>query len=114
MKKKEDKGIRLFGRGPIREMLDEINLILRLMRDPRIHPVLKALPIASLMYFVIFPDLAPGPIDDAFIVGIGTYLFVELCSPEIVKEHRDAIEKVITTHWRDADDDIIEGNHREG
>jgi hypothetical protein len=107
--------------GFFHDLSNQIKLILRLMADPRVNPIIKVLPIGSLLYFILFPDLAPGPIDDALVVGIGLYLFVELCPPEVVKEHREALENVVPGEWRNPeegdkeidDEDIIEGEFRE-
>ncbi len=90
-----------------------IKLIYRLMMDKRVNMVLKALPLASLVYFIV-PDLMPGPIDDAVMIWLSTYLFVELCPPEVVDEHMKDINRVITGEYRDVepttqDVDIIEG-----
>ncbi len=63
-----------------------IKLILRLMADKRVNPLVKLLPLGALVYLV-FPDLAPGPIDDGVVLWLSTYLFVELCPPEVVAEH---------------------------
>ncbi|GAB4471478.1 MAG: hypothetical protein Kow0088_05230 [Anaerolineales bacterium] len=68
------------------ELSARIKLILRLIADRRVNPLLKLLPVASLVY-LIFPDLAPGPIDDALIIWLGAYLFIELCPSEVVEEH---------------------------
>ncbi len=67
-----------------------IKLILRLMGDSRVSPLLKILPIGSLIYFIL-PDIAPGPIDDAAIIWLATYLFVELCPPAVVDEQLQAL-----------------------
>jgi len=90
-----------------------IKLIYRLMMDKRVNMVLKALPLASLVYFIV-PDLMPGPIDDAVMIWLSTYLFVELCPPEVVDEHLKDINRVITGEYRDVeptsqDVDVIEG-----
>jgi hypothetical protein len=69
------------------DLTDRARLILRLIGDPRVSPWLKLLPIGSLVYLVV-PDLAIGPIDDAAVLWLGTYLFVEMCPPEIVDEHK--------------------------
>jgi hypothetical protein len=74
---------------------NRIKLIYRLVMDPRVNMFLKVLPFTSLAYF-IFPDLMPGPVDDAVIVWLSTYLFVELCPPEVVDEHLREINRVIT------------------
>ena len=95
---------------------DEIRLVLRLMADRRVNPFLKILPIGTVLYFFI-PDLILGPIDDALILGIGTYLFIELCPPHIVKEHREALRNIVDSKLSEVDkdripiheDEIIEG-----
>jgi hypothetical protein len=102
-------------------LADEIRLTLRLLMDKRVNPVLKLLPIGTVVYFFI-PDLIIGPIDDALILGIGTYLFIELCPPHIVEEHRQALKNIVDAKARDIDDDdripiyedeIIEGEFRD-
>ena len=50
----------------------------------------KLLPIGSLVYLVI-PDIVPGPIDDAALIWLAMYLFVELCPPDVVQEHLDEL-----------------------
>jgi hypothetical protein len=82
------------GSGVFWELTARIKLILKLVADRRVNPLLKALPLASLAYLLV-PDLAPGPIDDAMILWLGTYLFVELCPPEVVEEHLKAIQRTV-------------------
>ena len=99
---------------------DEIRLVLRLMADRRVNPFLKLLPIGTVLYFFI-PDLILGPIDDALILGIGTYLFIELCPPHIVEEHREALKNMVDSKLSEVDkdripiyeDEIIEGEFRD-
>jgi hypothetical protein len=99
---------------------DEIRLVLRLMADRRVNPFLKILPIGTVLYFFI-PDLILGPIDDALIMGIGTYLFIELCPPHIVEEHREALRNIVDSKLSEVDkdripiheDEIIEGEFRD-
>src|SRR4030042_3501321 len=67
-----------------------LKLIMRLIGDGRVNPLLKILPVGSLVYFLV-PDIAPGPIDDAAIIWLATYLFVELCPPDVVQEHLEAL-----------------------
>ena len=69
-------------------------LIVRLMGDKRISPLLKLLPIGSLVYLVIPIDLMPIiPVDDAAVLWLGSYMFVELCPQDVVQEHWDQIQK---------------------
>ncbi|MDH5606611.1 MAG: hypothetical protein OEY93_06965 [Anaerolineae bacterium] len=70
---------------------NQIRLVLRLMTDSRVNKLLKLLPLGSLIY-LLFPEPFPiGPVDDAFIIGLGTYFFFELCPADVVEEHRAAI-----------------------
>jgi uncharacterized membrane protein YkvA (DUF1232 family) len=78
----------------VKEFVLRLKLILRLMSDRRVNFLLKLLPLASLAYLIWPIDLAPGlalpiigALDDAAIVGLGAYLFVELCPPGVVQEH---------------------------
>ncbi len=101
-------------------LADEFRLVLRLMADRRVNLLLKLLPIGTVLYFII-PDPIIGPIDDALILGIGTYLFIELCPPHIVEEHREALKNVVDGKMSDVDndripiyeDEIIEGEFRD-
>jgi hypothetical protein len=101
--------------GVFSDLTLRIKLVLRLLADPRVNPLIKLLPIGSVIYFFI-PDLAPGPIDDAAILWLGAYLFVELCPPHIVEEHMQSLQKVIPGEWRDpleSDDDVIDAEYWE-
>ncbi|HSO28038.1 MAG TPA: hypothetical protein VLS48_08210 [Anaerolineales bacterium] len=92
-----------------------MKLVLRLMADPRVSPLVKLLPIGAVIYFVI-PDLAPGPIDDAAILFLGTYVFVELCPPDVVAEHEQALQQAIPGKIRDAqrgEEDVIDADYWE-
>jgi hypothetical protein len=91
------------GDGVFKDLLNRAKLIMRLMGDARVSPLLKLLPIGTLVYFVV-PDLAPGPIDDAAIIWLGTYLFVELCPAEVVREHMNALTSVVDAEWRELDE----------
>jgi hypothetical protein len=78
-------------RGFLQDLTLRIKLIMRLLGDGRVNPLLKLLPIGSLIYLVV-PDIAPGPIDDAAVIWLATYLFVELCPPDVVQEHLDNLK----------------------
>ena len=117
MSDKKPRTIAPYGGGVFQGLANRIKLILRLIGDSRVSPLLKLIPVTSLVY-LIFPDIAPGPIDDAAIIWLSTYLFVELCPPEVVQEHLDAIEKIVhatsqtlgdTPEQGINEEDIIEG-----
>jgi hypothetical protein len=117
MPEKGDREITPHRGGFFEDLLLRIKLIIRLMGDPRVSPLLKLVPLASLVYFIM-PDLAPGPVDDAAVIWIGLYLFVELCPPEVVAEHMQELTGTIPGQWRDVankdnDGEVIEGEFRE-
>jgi uncharacterized membrane protein YkvA (DUF1232 family) len=95
---------------------DHLKLILRLMGDRRVSPFLKMIPIGTLAYLFI-PDLVIGPLDDAAIIGLGMYVFVELCPPEIVEEHRAALSRTIPGQWHDpqqtGEDEVVDAQFRD-
>jgi len=101
MSEKKNRKITLPKGNVLEELTLRIKLILRLMADRRVNLLLKGLPIATLVYLV-FPDLVPGPIDDVAVIWLGTYLFVELCPPEVVEEHMKALRQVVPGEWHDA------------
>jgi len=96
-------------KGFFQDLILRGKLILRLMGDKRVNFLLKLLPVGAVAYLVLPIDLIPeialpviGLLDDAFILWFGMTLFVSLCPDEIVKEHMDALHKVIPATWRDA------------
>jgi hypothetical protein len=101
--------------GLIPDLVLRAKLIMRLMGDSRVNPLIKLLPLGSLIYFII-PDIAPGPIDDAAILWLGTYLFVELCPPHVVQEHLADLNSVLPGQWADPlspDDEVVDGTFTE-
>jgi len=99
------------GGGFFSELSLRVKLILRLVNDPRVSPLLKALPIGTLVY-LLFPDILIGPFDDAAVIWLGTTLFVELCPPNVVQEHMDALRKVIPAEW-DRPEDVVDGEYKD-
>jgi hypothetical protein len=111
--------------GFLQDLTLRLKLILRLLGDGRVNPLLKLLPIGSLVYLIV-PDIAPGPIDDAAVIWLATYLFVELCPPEVVQEHLDGLKatrKVMDNYQETSqpgeqgeviDGEIVDGDKPEG
>jgi len=101
--------------GVLKEFLKQAKLVGRLIGDPRVNGLLKLIPIASIIYLVSPIDLIPGlavpllgALDDAAVVWIGTALFIELCPPDVVQEHRDALNGASS-----ADSEIIDAESRD-
>jgi hypothetical protein len=94
MQNKSGKGITPYSGGFLPEVGLRIKLIFKLLSDRRVNILLKAIPVASLIY-LIFPDLAPGPIDDALVIWLASYLFVELCPDYVVEEHLSRLKHIV-------------------
>ncbi len=112
--------------GFIQNLTFQLKLIWRLMKDGRVGFFVKLLPVGALIYLISPIDLLPGValpvigvLDDAVVLWLGATLFVSLCPEEVVKEHTDALQSVVTGTWRDVSgqegrDQIIESNASEG
>jgi len=79
-------------RGMMRNFVDRLKLILKLMGDRRVSPWVKLIPVGALAYLISPIDLIMGipgidALDDAAVLWIGSTLFVELCPQEVVREH---------------------------
>ena len=87
-------------------MAKQLQLIFRLMKDERVHPLVKVLPFLSLIYLV-YPDLVPGPFDDAVVVTLFLQFFLTLVPDEIIEEHKFELE--LQKKNSNTGDNIIEG-----
>lgn len=80
------------------EFTRQVRLIWRLYFDPRVPLWIKLIPTAAVAY-VIWPiDVVPalavpfvGALDDLGILAVGFATFINLCPPDIVAEHMQAI-----------------------
>jgi uncharacterized membrane protein YkvA (DUF1232 family) len=100
--------------GVVRDFILRVKLILRLVGDKRVNPWLKLIPVAGLIYLVSPIDLIPdiafpiiGELDDAAVLWITNYFFVELCPPEVVREHVKALSA--SSGLKD-DEDIVDAD----
>ena len=92
--------------GMMRDFVNRLKLITRLMGDRRVSAFVKLLPLASLADLFWPADAIPvipviGALDDAAILWIGSTLFVELCPPNVVKEHRSELESNLESEGGD-------------
>ena len=95
--------------GFLQDLAFQLKLMWRLMKDNRVNFLLKLLPVGALIYLVSPVDLIPGAVlpvvgalDDAAVLWLGFTLFVSLCPEEVVREHTNALQHVITGTWREA------------
>ncbi len=81
--------------------MKQIQLIFRLLKDDRVHPLLKLFPFLSLLYLV-FPDLVPGPLDDAVVIALFVQFFLALIPDDIIQEHKSGQDKIIEgEYWEE-------------
>jgi hypothetical protein len=76
------------------------------MRDKRVHPLIKVLPFLSLIY-LIYPDMVPGPFDDAVVITLFLKFFLSLVPDELIEEIE--INQEIEQSRTVDEDNIIEG-----
>lgn len=94
----------------------QIRLIVRLLADRRVNFFLKILPVFSLIYLISPLDFAIPLVDDAFVLWLANTLFLDLCPPEIVEEHRASLERSETQkrkQTRVEEKDVIEAEYKE-
>ena len=103
--------------GMLRDFVNRMKLILRLMGDPRVSPWAKLVPLGAFVYLVSPVDLIMGipgvdALDDAAVIWIGSTLFVELCPQDVVQEHMEALRGTIPDSGDVVDADATDLNDR--
>ncbi len=96
--------------GVVRNVLNQLKLIFRLMGDKRVNIFAKIVPVGALIYlFSPDPIMLPiiGAVDDAALLWLGSYVFTELCPPDVVQQHMKELAGI-------KDEDGPEGNVVEG
>ncbi len=93
----------------------QIRLIIKLLADRRINLLLKALPVFSVIYFISPLDFAIPVVDDVFVLWLANTLFLDLCPPEIVEEHRVSLERTEERKKKEKieERDIIDAKYKE-
>jgi uncharacterized membrane protein YkvA (DUF1232 family) len=89
----QERQIKPINLGIVTDIIRQARLAWQLMLDPRVPLWVKTIVPASLIYLIspidFIPDVIPGlgQLDDLAVIIIGVKLFIELCPPEIVREH---------------------------
>ena len=102
----------------LRTVLSQVRLSFRLLREPCVGMLVKALPFLAAVYVVspldFIPDVIPvlGQLDDLGILAISIEAFLKLCPTAAVNFHQAAIDagrryspmpagsRVIDAEWR--------------
>lgn len=80
--------------GVIKNILNQMKLIFRLIGDSRVSILAKVIPVGTIAYLfspdpIMFPII--GAVDDVALLALGSYIFTELCPPDVVQEHMKAL-----------------------
>lgn len=96
--------------GVVRNVLNQLKLIFRLMGDRRVNIFAKLIPIGALVYLIWPIDAITipiiGAVDDAALLWLASYIFTELCPPEVVAEHMQTLAG--NTNDGDTQEDIVD------
>ena len=105
--------------GVVRNLMNQLKLIFRLMGDKRVSFLAKLVPMGAFAYLLMPADIAQnvvlpviGMVDDAAILWLGTYIFTELCPPEVVDEHMKALAGNMKPNDVN-NDDVVDGETSE-
>lgn len=100
--------------GLLRALIAQARLAFRLIREPRVPALLKAIPLAAAIYVVspidLVPDVVPvlGQLDDLGVVLVFLELFLLLCPPGAKAFHEAAIASGRRYAPMAATDDVID------
>lgn len=101
--------------GVVRNILNQLKLIFRLMGDSRVSLLAKLIPIGAFIYLLSPVDAVSlpiiGAVDDAAILWLGSYIFTELCPPTVVEEHMKELAGNMNAH--DVNEDIVDAETTE-
>jgi len=104
--------------GLLRSLLAQVRLGIRLVREPRVPLMTKAVPLLAAIYLIspldAVPDLLPilGQIDDLGLILVALVVFLRLCPATAVAFHRAAIAHGHTYAPMPAADDVIDAEWR--
>jgi uncharacterized membrane protein YkvA (DUF1232 family) len=104
--------------GLLQTLLSQARLAARLMREPRVSMLTKAMLVGAGAYLIspldFVPDVLPvlGQLDDLAVVLIALRTFIGLCPESAVAHHRTAIERRVPYSPMTASDVVIDAEWR--
>lgn len=99
-------------------LLAEARVALRLVREPRVPALLKAVPFLALLYVVspvdAIPDLIPvlGQLDDLTMLLTAIQVFRRISPPQVVAYHQSAVHRKQRYAPMPATGDVIDAEFR--
>ncbi|OIO95499.1 MAG: hypothetical protein AUK03_05360 [Anaerolineae bacterium CG2_30_64_16] len=102
------------------ELVRNGRLVWRLLRDARVATATKLLIPGLVGAYLLWPvDLLPdvipflGQIDDLVLLALGAKLFIQLCPPEIVQQHRtDLADRASASRSAEVEGEVVDGEYR--
>jgi len=101
--------------GWFKEFFGQFQLAWRLLWDGRVPLLTKIVPLLMTVYLLSPVDLIPdvalglGQLDDLAIFLVGMRLFVDICPPELVAEHKgESLPESSDAVWIPPDADVID------
>ncbi len=104
--------------GILRTLVSRVRLAIRLMREPRVPRLTKALPLVAVLYLIspldLVPDVLPllGQLDDLGLILIALEVFPRLCPAGALAFHRKAIAQSQGYAPMSPTDDFIDAEYR--
>jgi uncharacterized membrane protein YkvA (DUF1232 family) len=104
--------------GLLRILFSHVRLAGRLLREPRVPFLTKAVPLLAALYLIspldLVPDLLPllGQVDDLTLILVGLAVFLKFCPPAAVAFHRGAIAEGRPYAPMSPTDDVIDAEWR--
>jgi uncharacterized membrane protein YkvA (DUF1232 family) len=104
--------------GAVVQIIRTLRLVWRLLGDSRVPIFPKLIILAAAIYVISPVDLIPdlilglGQLDDLGVAMLAIAVFIQLCPPAVVDEHRRAIAGESGGSAKPSDDETIEGSFR--
>lgn len=101
-----------------RTLLSKMRLAVRLLREPRVPPLTKALPLLAGLYVIspldLVPDVLPflGQLDDLGLILITLEVFLRLCPAGALAFHSAAIAQSRGYAPMSPADDFVDAEYR--
>jgi uncharacterized membrane protein YkvA (DUF1232 family) len=104
----------------LRSLLAQLRLAVRLLREPRVPLLVKAIPLLAVLYVIwpidLLPDFFPvlGQLDDLGIALLALELFTKMCPAVVRLFHQEAILQGRAFSKMPSEDSTIEAEWRHG
>ena len=102
----------------LRTLISRLRLTVRLLREPRVPRLVKALPVVAACYVISPLDFVPdflsilGQIDDLAVIVIALEAFLNLCPADAVNFHSAAVTEGRRYHPMPSSGAVIDAEFR--